>query len=138
MAINQRWIWYDPSTSDEWVVPMNPNKMTSPHAPKNTVLYPKSERTHGRGEGGGGVARIMQFRQNPYEWSFSGVIRSEQHFHDLMAWSKKTSRLHITDHLERTWEVRMDSIDIDEQRDTARNPWRFTYTVKVNIYGRVA
>jgi hypothetical protein len=116
---------------------MNPNQMTSPHPKKNSVPFPKSSAT-GPAKGWYGVARVHQHRQLPYEWSFSGLVRSEAHYNDLLEWTAKTGKVHITDHFERTWEVRVDSLELDEQRDTARNAWRFQYTVKVIIYGRVS
>lgn len=127
-----RWTLLDPATEVSWVFPRNPNAMTSPHPPRNHVIF-------SRGVGGGtGVSRVIAFRQEPYEWSFSGDIRTEAHLTAFQAWTARTGRLHVTDHLGRTWEVRIDSVDLDELPNSPRNSWRFSYTVKTIIYGRVS
>lgn len=130
-----RWSLYDPSVTETWTMPRNPNKMTSPHPPKQTAIF---ARNFNFADDQAGISRVLQFRQQPYEWSFSGDIRTEQHYEDLRDWSRRVGRLELTDHFDRTWLIRFDSIDIDEQRPTARNAWRFTYTAKAIIYGRIS
>lgn len=131
-----RWSWYDPALDETWDMERNPDQMTTPHAPKNSKVFSRS--IGGLNSVGNGVSRVLQFRQAPMEWQFSGNVRTEA-MHDLLqTWTKKGQRLQITDHLLRTWEVRISALDIEEQRINARNAWRFRYTVKATIYGRLS
>lgn len=133
MTRQPRWTLVDPDTSESWEFPRNPKAMTSPHPPKNTTIFARAAATPGVA----GVCRVLQFRQSPYEWQFTGDIRTEEHYDTLIEWCKKSNRLELTDHLGRTWQIRIDSMDLNEQRPTARNDWRFEYTVKANIYGEI-
>lgn len=127
-AIDARWSLRDPATNEIWVFPHNPKKMTSPHPPKQTQIFSR---------GIGGISRVLQYRQAPYEWQFSGVIRTEEHFSGLTDWTKKTGIVHLTDHLGRTWRIRMQALELDEKRPSRRSDWRFEYTVRATIYGAV-
>lgn len=131
----QRWTLVDTEAATQWEFPRNPNKMTSPHGPRNSVIF---SRAYGTDAGNGGISRVIAFRQQPYEWTFSGDIRTQQHYEDFVAWTANPNRLNLTDHLGRTWQIRIDSVDVTEQRQTARSAWRYEYTVKAIIYGRVA
>lgn len=130
-----RWTLVDTVTSEAWEFPRNPHEMTSPHPPKNTVIFSRSPIG---GAGTEGVSRVLQFRQAPYEWSFTGRIRTQAHYDSFVAWTKKTGRLQLTDHLLRTWSIRITAVDLTEERPTARTAWRFEYTVKATIYGRIS
>jgi hypothetical protein len=130
-----RWTLVDPATDEEWEFPLNPNQMTSPHPPKNHQIFARG--IGNNSSSSNGISRVLAFRQQPYEWSFSGAIRDEQQYQDFLTWTRKTGRLELTDHFLRTWQIRIDSVDLEEQRPTARRSHRFTYTVKAIIYGRV-
>ena len=128
-----RWTWYDPDLDESWEMQRNPDQMTTPHPPRNATIFSRS--IGGLNNVGNGVSRVLAFRQRPFEWSFSGNVRTEEMHGLLIAWTQRTNRLEITDHFDRTWVVRIDSCDIQEQRQTANNAWRFRYTVKAIIYG---
>lgn len=130
-----RWSIHDPWTGETWVFPMNPNRMTSPHPAKSSTIF---SRNANQVDDTTGISRVLQQRQSPYEWQFSGVIRTQQHYESLRDWARRLERLELKDHFGRIWSVRFDSVDINEQRDTARNPWRFEYTAKAIVYGRLA
>lgn len=125
-----RWTLTDASSLDSWEMPISPNKMTSPHGPKNSTIF-------ARPSGGPGITRVLQFRQAPFEWSFSGVIRTQQHYDAFVEWTAKTGRLWVDDHLGRRWEVRVNSMELDERKPTFVHPWRYDYTVKTTMYGQV-
>lgn len=130
-----RWSLYDPSTSETWTFPINPNKMTSPHPAKSSTIF---ARNVSQVDDSTGISRVFQQRQEPYEWSFSGVIRSQEHYEDFRDWARRVVRLRLTDHFGRVWSIRFDSVDMDEQKPTFRHPWRFTYTAKATVYGRIS
>lgn len=117
-------------------MPHNPKSMTSPHPPKNATIFSRGMGVEG--VAGQGVSRVLIFRQQPYEWSFGGVIRTEQHLADFQYWTSKTHRVHLTDHLGRTWEIRMGAVDLDEKRPSHLTLWRYEYTVRATIYGKIS
>lgn len=127
------WTLHDPEANETWVFPRNPNTMTSPFAPKNTQFFPR------RPAAAQWVAtsRVLQYRRQPFEWSFGGSIRTEAHWAELKRWCRKSSRLIVTDHLNRSWEIRILSPEFEERQQTARLTHRYRYTVKAIIYGQV-
>lgn len=133
-----RWVLRDPASDETWTFPVNPNKMTSPHAARSFNILATAPSVVANGHSRGGLGRVIEGNPEPYEWSFSGFIREQQHFEDLLYWTRKVNRLELTDHLGRTWRIRFLVFNPDEQRPTARHPWRFTYDVKALNYGAVA
>jgi len=144
----QRWKIRDPETDEVWVMPRNPNQMTSPHPPKNVTVFAmqapardgflkEDGRTVGRFHNRG-MSRVLIQRADPFDWSFAGDIRTEQHYRDLVEWSSKLHLVRVHDHLGRVFEVRMTSLDLDEARPRRDHAWRFTYTVHALVYRQVA
>lgn len=133
MPVVPRWVLTDVATSATWTMQRNPNHMTSPHGPRNTTIF---SRSYGSSEAS--VARVLAFRQQPYEWAFGGDVRSEEMYLDLIEWTKKVGLLHVTDHFARTWEIRVTSLDLNEQKPTFRHPFRYEYTVKAVLYRQVS
>jgi hypothetical protein len=131
--VEHRWTLYDPSTDESWEMQFNPNKMTSPHAPDGTQIFTRSATRPSAGS----VARVLVGKLQPHDWSFSGVVREEVHFRQLHAWSRKRQQVQLTDHLGRTWLIRILSMDVNERKPTLRRNWRFEYTVKTLLYGQV-
>lgn len=117
---------------------MNPNKMTSPHAPRNMTVYPSAPIYNPAVEARGGMARVFEHAREPYEWSFSGVIREGEQYDELLRWCRKLRRVELTDHLGRTWLIRMSAFLPDEKKPTARRRDLYDYEVKAIIYGEIA
>lgn len=140
----KRWEIRDTKTGETYLFPMNPNKMTSPHAPRKTTVFARSGGAMPGYLYSGGrfanhaVARVMQYRQEPYTWQFSGRIITLQQYEDFLDWTGRVARLEISDHLGRTFSVRMDSFELSEKKPTPRRPYRFEYTVTALIYGQVS
>lgn len=123
-----RWVFTDPTTAETYTFPRNPNGMTSPYLPQ--VTTPMARTIDGR-------ARAARALAVPVEWSFKGDIRTQAHHDALAAWAAKDHRVHVTDHLARTWEVMLTQFDADEQRPRLSTPWRFTYQMRALIYRRI-
>lgn len=122
-----RWTFEDLETSETWIVPINPNEATS-HRPLKELSY---------GIGHDGRVRTRQRAPQPVEWSFGGVIRTQEH-HDLLTeWSKKPGKLRVTDHLGRTFEIMISSIEIEDRTPTPSVPWRLRYTMNALLLRRI-
>lgn len=129
-----RWTWSDPATGESWEMPRNPHEMTSPHGPRNLTIFSRN----GYGDGAGGVSRVIERRAEAYVWSFTGKIRTPEHYAAFLHWTKKVHRTRITDHFGRTWEIRTESVEIEELKPTPRRTHRFDYTVKATMYRQVS
>lgn len=126
----QPWVFHDPSLAETWAFPVNPNRMTTPHGSRSLTVvsvFPT-----------GGMSRVIEGNPEPFDWTVSGYIRTEQHYADLLYWSRKVNRLELSDHFARTWLVRVQHPDINEVRPTATKPWRFNYDLKLLNYGRLS
>lgn len=117
-----RWIFTDPVTLDDYTVHINPNAMTSPHRVNATEAYPVSP-VDGR-------IRARRPKPQPREWTFSGVIREQDHYDALLLWSQKEYPIFITDHLGRTWFVLLNEFAPEERQRNATVPDRYRYEMK--------
>ena len=120
------WVLTDPATSDTWTMPINPDTMTSPFGPKSfkTAAGTKT-----------GIGRVRTFQTAPTipEWQWEGVIRTKQHYDDLVDWASRPGEVHVTDHLGRTFAVVIQAFQPIDRRSMATVPWRLRYTMKVLI-----
>jgi hypothetical protein len=132
--VEHRWTLFDPTTDESWEMQINPNQMSTPHAPDGTQIFTRSATRPSAGS----VARVLVGKLQPHDWSFTGVVREEAHFHELHMWSRKRQQVHLTDHFDRTWRIRILSIDLTERKPTPRRNWRYEYTVKTLLYGQVS
>lgn len=125
-----RWTLTDPVTSDTWTMPINPDAMTSPHRGR--------ELTHARGNKSG-LQRARSFMRppQPVEWQWEGVIRSQEHYDELLLWASKSYPIHVTDHLNRTWLVVIRKFAPTERRPTATVPVRMRYAMETLNLGEV-
>lgn len=125
------WTLYDPATLETWVMPINPDEMTSPYHVKQirTAYGIKS-----------GLDRLRGFMTppQPKEWQWSGVIRTQAHYEAYEEWAAKGGEIHVTDHLGRTWEVFIQAFEPEERKPTANVPWRYRYTVRCLLMRRVS
>jgi len=126
---NYRWLFEDPVLATEYRVPFNPNKMTSPIRPRSLSSV-QTIRQHWR---------IKEEKPHqPFEWTFSGVIRDIDHHDNLLLWSRKQNNIHISDHLGRTFDVVPVRFKPDEKRPSATITAKFDYEFTVLVLGRLA
>lgn len=122
-----RWQFTDPATSETYVLPINPDSMTSPLPQKSYQFAP----------GGDGTAVGVLAPPTPVDWQFGGPIRTQAHNDALDAWSQRPGKVHITDHLGRTFEVMIYSYEPTERQPTRRTTWRLRYVMKASILRQV-
>lgn len=126
-----RWRFTDPSTGEQWTVPINPNQMSSPHRGKQMVY------AHGTHIGEHRI-RAVQTPGEIVHWEFGGVIRTKRHHDDLHYWAEKEHEVEISDHLGRTFEVIIEEFRPEDRTPRAEVPWRMTYTMRAMILRRVS
>lgn len=125
-----RWTFTDLTTSEVWQLTYNPNTMTSPHAMRNTLTSQRSPID--------GHVRALRQQPTPKDWSFGGVIRSEEHYETLLEWVDRGHLVHLADHLGRVFLIRLIQFIPAERRPMLNVPWRFTYEMKAVVYRRVS
>ncbi len=84
-----------------------------------------------------GPVRVTQGKRQPLEWTFSGNIRSREHYMAMRKWSHKHYRIIVVDHFGRQWSIQLQGVQYEEQRPNPRNAWRFRYVAHCTLYGRV-
>lgn len=125
----KRWTLQDTvNLLDTYTFETNPNSMSSFKAPWNMIPSPRSPVANGH---------VIRRTSAPHTATFGGVIRTKTMYDDLTVWVHKDSLLYLTDHLNRKWEVLLDSLDAVPGKTRKLVPWRFTYTVSLMIFGEV-
>lgn len=137
-AHRHRWRLRDPSTGELWEFPHNPNKMTSPHRPRSIDIFVTPPLYDPAVEARGGMTRVYEHNAAPYEWTFSGWIRDQEQYDQLIYWTRKVHRVQLVDHFNRVWWIRFKEFDPDEKRPSHRSDWKFDYEVKATMYGTAA
>lgn len=130
-VLTTRWIFHDPGTGDSWTVPINPDSMGNP-TPAKGLAFGRNVRSGGR---------QTTFRQvpKPVEWEFAGVIRTQAHHDNLLAWLNRRGIIEITDHLSRTFEVMLTGFEVTERAPTKSGVrWRMRYSMKALLLRQIS
>lgn len=123
-----RWKLQDMLTNEVHTVELNPNEMGG-------YLFPKSFEF---GVFGGGRVRGMRAPRQPLEWTFGGVVRTETHHDSLINWHDRAGKVQVTDHLGRTFEVMIRSLEMKDRRPAGNDTWRFQYVFNCLLLRRTA
>lgn len=116
-----RWKLVDTETDEQWVMPLNPNKMDPPPMGRTISFHPNGS---------------MRTPDNAAAWSFSGVMLTKAQYDDLVAWVRRDSIVAVHDHLGRVFHVVFESLSVQDKR--SRNAWRAGYTVRTLMLRRAA
>lgn len=117
----RRWVFFDPSNGEQWVFPVNPNKMNSPFPPRNITM------AHGTHAGPNRIRAMDMAPSGPASWTFGGVILTRAQHEALTDWASRNRMLRLTDHLGRTFEVVVQNFNPTDRRPTPGRPWRGQY-----------
>ena len=123
-----RWRLEEMATGETYTVEFNPNTATTHRGPRNIEFTPGLD----------GVPRGIKTPSEPTPWTRGGVVMTKAHHDALERWGKKKGKVRVSDHAGRTFEVMMKGARITDRRQTASNPWRFTYEMDCLILRRVA
>lgn len=119
-AYTIRWKLTDTETSDEVIVPINPNKMSTPTRTRDVQYF---------ATGFGGMAGIDRGQATPTSWTWEGVILTKAHYDLLLEWTQRGVYLRVDDHLGRTFGIIIEKFDPVERLPTVTKPWRADYTM---------
>lgn len=122
-----RWKFRDVETDEEWTLPQNPLRMSSP------PLFAKALSTSVGLRPG-----TVHTSSPPGDWEFSGPGRTREHHDTLLYWQRKPGKVVITDHMGREYEVIFKSFRPEDRPSTRQHPFRFQYTMKAQMLRRLA
>lgn len=123
----QRWQFQNIKTGEVFIVPLNPNEMTSPYPPRNF-----SYKTTTAGPAGGRAVTYESYA-GTQDWSFGGTILDEAHYKALLAWSYVPGKVQITDHLGRVFVVVFKQFEVTPKR-SYQHAWYSEYTMHATVY----
>lgn len=120
-----KWLLHDLSGRlPNYTFGINPNTMSSP-LPAH-VLTLNGASIHGEFRG---IGRIP-----PHSWTFGGLLLEQSQYDALRDWVLYAGRTHLTDHLNRTFLVRLNNFD-PIRAGTKKHPWRHKYNLAAITYG---
>jgi hypothetical protein len=122
-----RWKFQDVLTNEVYTVEINPNQMGGYVLPKRFEFA-----TYG-----GARVRGVRSPAQPLEWTFGGVVRTETHHDSLIDWQRRSGKVRITDHLGRTFEAMIRSLDMKDRKPAGDDTWRFEYTFNCLLLRRI-
>lgn len=84
----------------------------------------------------------IQGPRKPFEWEFSGILRSQEQYNALVTWTQEKQKLRVetdlikSDSSRQSFVVRILSLTLrQEARPRLKNaPWRHEYTMKCLLY----
>lgn len=120
-----RWVLQDLVESTDFIFPINPSKMSAPHAAR---VFTTEHSTAPDGQS-------LTFEGAPVgvDWTIEGTCLT-QGFHDALdGFLALPRRVYLIDHLSRAWVVSLESINWSRLA-AAYNDWAHTYVIKAIIY----
>lgn len=125
-----RWALIDDTVPETWVMPINPDSMSSPVMKRRQLTFGNGYRADGR-------VRTFERPAPAMEWEWSGVIRTKEHYDQLVHWAEKSVAVVVQDHLNRVFRVYITDFLPTDRSPTYRTSWRMRYQMKARILERV-
>lgn len=119
-----RWHFFDPETSDDYELEVNPNEGGTPGRNRRYTYKATA----------GGRTLVYQAEEEPKKYSISGAILTEAQLDSFNDWFDKERQIRITDDLGRQFWVVFESFQPRRQK-TVTAPWRHTYTLEATVIG---
>jgi len=122
----RRWTLSDPEAGETWTMPINPD---------SAEPVPAQQRTFSSGAGRPKDPRVRLFlnKPDPLDWGWGGVIRTQDHYDELVRWAQKPRPVTLVDHLNREFRIYITAFEPEDRRPTARLNTRWRYTMKVKV-----
>lgn len=120
-----RWTFSTLDGLESYTVPINPNQADSPLRDQGMSWFLDSS---------AGFTGIRAKRQ-PVPWSFSGAVRSQEHYEALTEWARKREKVRIVTDLNELLEVRITGFQPERGAPPRRNvEWRHTYKMSALVF----
>lgn len=125
-----KWVFSDPRTLGDWVLPINPSAMTSPHRERSVTVNHTTLPT--------GQHHINEGGNNARSWKLQGYCPDRPFYDQLLAYSSLRHRWYVIDHRGRTWRVAAVSVAVEPRKRqsdavSAENDWAGNWTFELLI-----
>lgn len=120
----QRWTLYDPVDDETFTFAFNPAEGGTPEY-KKTINSVNSVAPNGKNI-------FYQGANEPQLLEFSGVVLEQEQHDDFVTWASKQRILILTDDLDRSWQVMIESYSPKRVRRATR-PYYHTYTMRCYV-----
>lgn len=121
-----KWVFVNPPTGETYTLPINPNRMTSPHAPRNVF----SEATTAPD----GQMIMWEGARRCQPWTIEGFILDQAHYEKMEQFLALNNRIIIVDHRLRAWICSIESFE-PQKIGYETNPYWAKYSLTAFIYG---
>jgi hypothetical protein len=115
----------NPTGLDQFLFPINPDRMSSPYAPKMVDPAFTTARN--------GQAHIWEGGVRAHAWQFSGYLETAAFYSALLDYADLNARFYLIDHHNRAWTVTFTQVDFQPKRVIGK-PWAHIYTVEALIF----
>jgi hypothetical protein len=122
----RRWTFETLDGVSTYTFSFNPNAATSPHAKDSLEWFCQTD----------GTFVGLRTLAKPVDWSFSGVLRDQIQYNELVDWvTAHRTRVRLITDLPETLIVRLNGFSPDRTGPQRTNvPWRHTYTMKALVF----
>jgi hypothetical protein len=132
------WTFYDPNLDVTYSLPINPNNEQSSRSVQKSqgfaVAAGRYDDPSATPSSYNNVTLIYEGPDEINRFSFSGTLYDQTQYNNFVYWSEKTNMIHITDDLDRTFEVYIVSFST-ERRRSRKFPWKHNYTMETIVKG---
>lgn len=122
--MTNRWNFYDPTDLTTAEFDVNPKEGGSLAVEKNITTYSTVVE--------GGTQLYMEGNEPVQEMSFSGTIRTQAQYDDMVTMFRKRHQIQLTDDLGRTFWIMISKFEPKRIRARA-TPWKHSYVVVATI-----
>lgn len=129
--MTQRWVLTDAVAGESWTMPINPDSMVPVPLKIRVMTFAGGWRRDQR-------VRTFVGKSDTPDWGWSGVIRSQAHYDELVRWTKKTNEITVTDHMSRTYVVFLTAFDPTDRPPSRSTQWRLRYSMKAKLLEETA
>lgn len=124
----RRWILETLDGAEQYTFPINPSSQDSPHPSDDVSWSCNTQPTQATFAG-------LRTPAQPVDWSFTGVLRTQAQYDDMLAWAGRRTKLRLITDLPETLIVRLLGFAPERTGPPRRNVlWRHTYQVKAKVY----
>lgn len=116
-----RWVFTDPTTSDEYEFDINPAEGGSPQFRKN-IAYQNTSAPDGK-------VLMFEGRDATQELEITGTILEEDHYNALYEWWNKRHQVQVTDDLGREFMIYITAFEPKRER-AIHYPWKHSFTMR--------
>lgn len=124
------WVLYDPITTDQYFLPVNPYEDNGSHTISKGVLFETTSGLYQDALGNDHIATIAAAGpDNPEPFSYRGRVYTSEEIVALQEWVDKNYPVYLTDDLGRSWMIAIESFELSRSSRSRAHPYKHDYTL---------